>query len=311
MQTMKRTSLNFAGQLILMPSMKGNVKSFLSVHCSVGPFLIVVNFVRSLTGEHIRKKKRTRTDLKLEQRRSSRVSSTATSVGGIPVVSSSAASSFVNTNNGRRSVQLSAGVSALLDEDDIRIHLSNIFVHGYNTYDSGSLLEMLQTYCTADLICVYKYVGIASPYGPMYIELLGMEAVINYWNHVFIAIPDSVFELHETKLRILPNGCCAISSNFIFTGTKILEITPDSHESVVYGDSNHKSMQHRSSDSVSSTSTTCSTTSCDTHIDGPEGIGISEIREMSLALSIIGTVTYFTNANKKIYKIEYVHCMRT
>jgi hypothetical protein len=220
---------------------------------------------------------------------------TSNYVGSVPVISS-AVPEKPNTSNNRKSSKI---IPVTLEPNDIRWQISNIFTHAYNTCDRQGLLYHLTTYCTPDVSCVYKYIGNQSPYGPMYIELFGIEAVINYWDLVFCAIPDSVFENHATKIRMLPNGKAAIVTKYMFTGTKLCDIVTQDRKEVWISSSvpNHTRASEEKYKELP--------------VVKPEEVLMSEILPVSLPLTIIGTVTYYTNPDTKIYKIEYVHAMRT
>lgn len=186
----------------------------------------------------------------------------------------------------------------MIPESDIRAQYSHIFAHAYNNSDRDSLMNLLNTYCTDDVSCVYKFVGKQSPYGPMYTELVGKNVIIEYWELCFVAVPDLVFQLHETKIRVLPNSCCVIISKFTSTGTKAMALTNDQHTSVVYSENR----KVKASDAQYRQSATR---------DKPENITVMKTLEQAQTLDLIGTVTYFVDREKKVNKIEFVHCVRS
>jgi hypothetical protein len=155
---------------------------------------------------------------------------------------------------------------SLISLDDIRRQYAHIFAEAFNGMDRHELLELLYRYATPSCLAVYKYVGNPNPiYGPSYCELHGVEAIANYWHAIFCAVPDSVFEVQENKLRVLaasssigggnglaqgevaPVAPCAIVMKFIFSGTKIFKISADNHSSVIYSDHDALSPQFQGS----------------------------------------------------------------
>jgi hypothetical protein len=71
------------------------------------------------------------------------------------------------------------------------------------------------------------------------VQINGVEAILKFWLLLFTAIPDSVFEIHENKIRVLSNGSSVSISKFLYYGTKILKLpTDDDHQSVIYSRSN-------------------------------------------------------------------------
>jgi hypothetical protein len=207
------------------------------------------------------------------------------------------------------------------------------------------------------------------------VQINGVEAILKFWLLLFTAIPDSVFEIHENKIRILSNGSSVSISKFLYYGTKILKLpTDDDHQSVIYsrsgpgtgvimdtkpkkeekpsfssfhaGEEEENSSGKKIDDSnviitqvlktsvpeVASstrleenlgkalTDITLSNTYSVTHstplidIKNPNHqVNEFEIRESLTApmkLIKIGTFSIFINAEKKIYKFEFIHSVK-
>lgn len=184
-----------------------------------------------------------------------------------------------------------------LPADDLRLRLASIFADGYNTQTKSVLMDILRTYCYENCLAVYKFIGNENPYGAKYIELQGIEAIGNYWELLFCAIPDSVYDVEETKVRILRNHHSAIVAKFIFTGTKMFSMSSDEFESIVYtNDQVPKVSDVQYRDEAVGHSTA--------------NIQLRGMMEKSLSVTVLGTATYYVDETKKIYKIEFVHCIR-
>lgn len=187
----------------------------------------------------------------------------------------------------------------LIPPGDIRRKYSQIFADAFNDCDKSGLLELLRRYSTEDVYCVYKYIGNKCPYGNNYfLELAGAEVIANFWDIAFCSIPDSIYELHETKIRILPNGCSAIVAKFIFTGTKVCKMSLDDHHTVVY--SSDGKMRTSGEDEIQPTKV-------DVIHQKPEQMLVDSVLKASTAVSAVGTVTYFTNPEHRIYKYAFVY----
>jgi hypothetical protein len=186
----------------------------------------------------------------------------------------------------------------MVSANDIRAQYSHIFARAYNHGDRDGLMNLLNTYCTDDVICVYKYVGKECPYGPMYTELVGKNVIIEYWELCFVAVPDMIFNLHETKIRVLPNNCCVVISKFTSTGTKAMALTNEQNNSTVYSEN-------------SKISASDAEYRLKAKRDKPQNIQVMKTLEQTVSLNIIGTVTYFVNGENKVNKIEYIHCVRS
>lgn len=217
----------------------------------------------------------------------------------------------------------------VIPSDDIRRQYAVVFAEGFNSMDKNGLRDLLYKYANPECVAVYKYVGNPNPvYGPVYCQLVGLEAIANYWNAIFSAVPDSVFEMQENKLRALPSGYCAIVMKFIFSGTKIFRISADVHESVLY--SNHDPDAVRSGDSVVSAMSDHSASfpaGLMSSTPAPQQFSEEQYRESavskrtdtlkvdgclerSVPITLLGTMTFYTHPDKQIHKIEVVYCVR-
>lgn len=285
-------------------------------------------------------------------------------------------------------------VRSLIPSDDVRRKYASLFSEAFNGTGIEELRVLLHLYALPSCVAIYKYVGNPNPlYGPQYCELKGVEAIMNYWQAIFGAVPDSVFEMQENKLRVLANPAhiqhiannmhsshhnnnssttnppntnsennnnnaapVAIVMKFIFSGTKVYRISADNHANVVYSDttttststtttskpllsinSSHPSDQnhhhtavedHRrdtgtSGESVTQQSllkpdlstdesTTATATSEEPVIQKlTHQLGLDGCLEKSAPFIFLGTMTFFTGSDKKIYKIEVVYCVRS
>jgi hypothetical protein len=118
---------------------------------------------------------------------------------------------------------------------DIRRNYPHIFARAFNSNDKDILNYCLTKYCVPDCICIYKYVGPESEGGYVSdnVYIHGIEAIACFWFTAYLAFPDAVFEVEETKLRVLANGSCSNVSKFIFFGTKVFHFTTDGETSAV------------------------------------------------------------------------------
>jgi hypothetical protein len=249
----------------------------------------------------------------------------------------------------------------LIPLNDIRRQYAHIFAEAFNGMDKDELRELLNRYAIPSCRAVYKHVGNTNPvYGPSYCELHGVEAISNYWHAIFCALPDSIFEMQESKLRVLatsssgggngathtdsPAAPCAIVMKFIFSGTKIFKISADTHSSVIYSDRGELRPRFpssteegedvnggRPSENTNATlsewmspalgeelSSENNSADEDTASGEPKAtrrllhhqLGLDGCLEKSVPMTLLGTMTFFAGADKKIYKIDVVYCVR-
>lgn len=203
-------------------------------------------------------------------------------------------------NKERRIVKKVKTPKVTLPADDPRQRYAHIFVDAFNSMGKEELTQLLNTYARPDCVCVYKYVGNFNPVGAMYVELPGIENIAAYWHAIFSAVPDSLFEQQGYKIRALPNGCCAIVIKFIFSGTKIIAMASDSHESIVYAD---KSKERKPATAAGFSNFR------QPHPEDDTGM-LGNALPNSVSFCLLGTMTFLTTADRKIYKIDFVYCVR-
>jgi hypothetical protein len=210
--------------------------------------------------------------------------------------------------------------AAGLSDDDIRTKYARIFCEIFNDFDCESFSAIVQNYCEPDLLVIYEFVG-DNPYGgPSYIEVRGLDTVVMFWDNVLKTIPDALFVIHATKYKVLPNGYISIVCSFTFKGTKVytmpgLEVHNDekvivSIEKMSLGDGQSPAPQGEgkmiatlptSGEQNSPVDASAPTWSCD----------IERSKMISTAMSVVGTLTFYVNPEKKIYRISFVHSIRT
>jgi hypothetical protein len=210
--------------------------------------------------------------------------------------------------------------TAGLSDDDIRTKYARIFCEIFNDFERESFSAIVRNYCEPDLLVIYEFVG-DNPYGgPSYIEVRGLDTVVLFWDSVLKTIPDALFVIHATKYKVLPNSYISIVCSFTFRGTKVymipgLEVHVDekvivSIEKMSLGDGAAPAPQGEgkmiatlptSGEQNSPVDASGATWSCD----------IERSKMISTAMSVVGTLTFYVNPEKKIYRISFVHSIRT
>lgn len=222
-------------------------------------------------------------------------------------------------------------------DKDVRAKYAGMFSEAFNDFDKVRFAQLVRDHCEEDLVVIYEYVGGVNPYGtPNYIEVRGFETVVVFWDGLLTAIPDSLFQVHSTKYKILPNDFTSIVCTFSFVGTKVYELRGlaednKSNDCVVSsdpqscGDNPEKMQQRAGGQQIIVTAYKAGPGTGNTLISG-EGAGkkiLSQKHEgneqsfaversamISKKVTIIGTLTYYVNATKKIYQMSFVHSMK-
>jgi hypothetical protein len=239
-------------------------------------------------------------------------------------VSSSSSSSLVNNPPPTKKDTKPSG-KVKIPLKDIRRNYPHIFARAFNACEKEILRYCLTKYCMPDCLLVYKYVGPPSKWtGSDYLEIHGVDAILKFWEVFFLAFPDSIFEIEESKLRVLPTGSCSSVSKFIYFGTKVYQLSVDNEaNAVIYkqpadalsaplamqgampavppveGSSRIVSMPREPSSNPSAASSAV-----------PQDFGLAHSLEKPEVMIIIGTFSLFVNPEKQIYKIEFVHSLK-
>ena len=231
---------------------------------------------------------------------------------------------------------------------DIRREYGFLWSRAMNTCDKDILGMCLDKYCTADVTCSYKYVGVRFPYGCEDINIVGKEALLKFWEIIILSAPDGVFQIQENKFRVLSNGACANISKYVYNCTKIFWMSIDEAEKTVLykkdGDSSKKEVSsffeqdeaNILSASVPKTPLNANVTpasvmgkkpglsayrySAQQHavpnfstqkIQVPsEDFGLGGSLETPVRLIFIGTMTLFINPEGRVYKFEFMHSLK-
>lgn len=199
-----------------------------------------------------------------------------------------------------------------VSDNDVRRKYPTIFSEAFNNFDRFAFGEILKLYCEDDLLAIYEFVG-HNPFGsPRYIEVRGRETVVAFWDNLFTTVPDSVFNLHSTKYKVLPNDYTSITCAFSFRGTKVYNmagVENNSAKNVVIATEKSKlvasvvpgeqlpTLDEQSNSSVHSG-------------ESPQDCTVEKSKMISTFVTIIGTLTFYVNSNRKIYRISFVHSVK-
>lgn len=206
-----------------------------------------------------------------------------------------------------------------LSSNDIRTKYAEMFVNVMNDFDREAFVGMEKKYCVEDLLVIYEMVGL-NPYGgPSYIEVRGVSAVAHFWENVLSTIPDALFVIHNTKYKVLPNDFMSIVCSFTFQGTKVYRMPGieqyGNDEKVVV------SMQQLSVGDASAGTGAASGMVVQLPQNDDENspvrtdiaaapVRIERSKMCSTDLAVVGTLTYYVNPDKKIYRMSFVHSLK-
>lgn len=104
--------------------------------------------------------------------------------------------------------------------------IARVFVDAFNTGNFKHLSNCLKAFCTPDCILVESFIGVNNPFGPDFRELHGLNAILEYLHTIMNLVPDAVFDLHESRIRVRSkSGENTIVSRYTFSGTKLFDFT--------------------------------------------------------------------------------------
>lgn len=231
-----------------------------------------------------------------------------------------------------------ADKSTVFAENDIRGKYSEIFCEAFNNFDKQMFSQLMRDFCEEDLVVIYEYVGVNAYNSPKYLEVRGLDTVAVFWDSMFTSMPDSLFAIYSTKYKILPNHFTSIVCTFSFKGTKVYELKglngelkeqnvvlstePPTPIATSAGLSVLQSSQQSFDNQVIVTS--FKPTSKKPLSEAEKGklkpSPTAEVKEqpfdiersemISRFITVIGTLTYYVNPNKKIYQMSFVHSVK-
>lgn len=213
------------------------------------------------------------------------------------------------TKRRRREVTLANALK--IPKDDIRRRYPGLFRDAFNSCDKAVFHKMLLTHCLTGCSASYKYVGTANPFSNSdHTEVIGLEAVSTFWEAVFVAIPDSLFDIVETKFRLLPNKQTSIVCKFLYSGTKVYKLATDDVNSLVYSqpDDLMPDLQGNKGHVVVAPVDKSNPGKVTAGSQRPFDHGAYLAQPKKVA--VIGTLTFYTDAENKIFRFEFIFSVK-
>jgi hypothetical protein len=206
-----------------------------------------------------------------------------------------------------------------IPDHDIRTKFPDIFCTAFNNYDREKYAHIIKNYCEEELLVIYDYVGF-NPYNwPKYLEVRGRDTVVVFWDTLLTSYPDSIFQIHATKYKVLPNDFTAVVCSFSFKGTKIYNMTGVDNnfdESVVVsfeklavsGAPKLGGFAQAGKIMASLAANAGENSPVNPQSSRPLELETNNLR--SMFVTVFGTLTFYVNPNKKIYRMSFVHSMK-
>lgn len=197
-----------------------------------------------------------------------------------------------------------------IPEDDIRRKLPHVFKETFNSCEKDQMHEFVIKHCTENCCSTFRYIGAGNPFmQASYTEVVGAPALIAYWDSVFCAVPDSLFDIIETKYRLLPNKQTSIVCKFFYSGTKVYGLCTDFTDSLVYSAASDDASQDSKDRVMIAQVVSRNPTTTNQGTEKPFHPGTYLTEPMNVA--VLGTLVLFTDANHKIFRLEYIFCVKS
>jgi hypothetical protein len=206
-----------------------------------------------------------------------------------------------------------------IPDHDIRTKFPDIFSAAFNNYDKEKYAHIIKNYCEEELLVIYDYVGF-NPYNwAKYLEVRGRETVVVFWDALLTSFPDSIFQIHATKYKVLPNDYTAVVCSFSFKGTKMYNLTGVDNnldESVVVsfeklavsGVPAHGGLPQSGKVMASLAANAGENSPVNPQSSRPLALETNILTSMFVTL--FGTLTFYVNPGKKIYRMSFVHSLK-
>lgn len=232
----------------------------------------------------------------------------------------------------RRKKEVNLVSTSKIPKDDVRRCIPSVFKEAFNSCEKDKFHNILKKYCVEGCSAMYKYVGTNNPFSSSdHTEVLGLDAVSAFWESIFNAVPDSLFDIVETKFRLLPNKKSSIVCKFLYSGTKVFRLCTDEKNCIIYTSNVGEVLQQCPAVTTADTDAVVAATSSICSSDGPPQVLMAEVQRANptridpetqklfnlgtyLAqpqkVAIIGTLTFYTDANNKICRFEFIFSVK-
>lgn len=122
----------------------------------------------------------------------------------------------------------------LLPAKDPRRRVNRTINRAFNTVGNLSLLRRcFDVYFHQNVDWENRFVGdTQSPYGPKRVCLQGSQAVARYYDALVRTTPDSVFHVHESRIKLLRDGSAVVMLKHFLHGTKMFLTNMEQFEEV-------------------------------------------------------------------------------
>lgn len=125
-------------------------------------------------------------------------------------------------------------IRELLPPNDIRRRWPFLLTKVFQSMGAESKTKKrLLQFLYPDCVYVHNFRGEFNPYSPRRIELHGIDAITNYLDQTAISMPDGLFSLWGSRLRLLENNHCAVIIQIVFKGTKVFRLNHSKFKSIV------------------------------------------------------------------------------
>jgi len=201
-------------------------------------------------------------------------------------------------------------------KNDVRSKYATIFAEAFNNFDKIEFKEILKQYCELDLFVIYELIGLNPLGSPKYIEVRGLDTVVSFWDSLFTTIPDSVFNVHSTKYKVLPNDYTSIVCAFSFRGTKVYNmagVENNTAKNVMITQDPQAATSKLVASVVAGTNIPeldLHSNACTRESTSSQDFSIERSKMISTFVTVLGTLTFYVNSNKKIYRISFVHSVK-
>lgn len=112
-----------------------------------------------------------------------------------------------------------------IPKNDKRRTYAKVFADAFNSCDVKTLFKYLETYCTKDCLLIQQCIGKENPFIPKYVEVVGINAILEFWRSLFMTVPDALMVMLESKLRVKHIRPQVVAINSNSSGSSAREVT--------------------------------------------------------------------------------------
>jgi len=197
-----------------------------------------------------------------------------------------------------------------VSKNDIRRTYAQSYIDGLNSGNIPIFSKSISDMCVPDVVLITRNYSQTGMFLPSVTQTLGCESIVAFYDMFIKSMPDCIFELHSSTIRVFSNNTSCVIFRYTLCGTKVFALNgleENSNQKVVLStvdevsDSFGKLKLNANVTSTVDDPETGNTTEVNTNIR----VALGAVYKTKSKCSIFGTTNLHVNPEKKVFRIEF------